>query len=528
MAYLSKLQVKEILDKAPPNLDKGKIIESLVSQGNELEGFNEQVKTESLISRATKGVVKAVANPLLRLGATADALGSSKYLGGTGTNNTVKKTPLGDVKPITTVKDAAGVGAELAATGLGLKGLGTAGRFGAKFLGSAVVGGLSGAGQKLQQAESTAKDVIKSAGVGAAIGGALPVAGEAFGLAKRFLGVAAKGAASSLSGAGSDAVQAVIDNPRAARAGLRGNATETIKDLSTTVRSQVSNLAKEAQAEYSSSLEKLKNPGTLTTKGAKQTLSTIFDRFDVKVTKKGLDFTKSPFIGGEEQTLQRVYDVVNNWSDTTPQGINKLAIKIGQFRKSGVTNPELNSVIDAAKKGVRSYLGEQVPEAKLLNTQYAKMQDFIQAIDQELSTNGKFTGGTTEQINTAKKISTIFNKNKDLARELVERLEGGSEILGKEAGRELSSGVSRSTASIGDLTRGVIQTIIPPRAIGEIAAATGIAQENLAPILAGLKTLKPAERTVLLQLLNQAINGDDSQSDELSTDSSFPKETPLQ
>lgn len=42
MAYLSKFQVKEILDKAPPNLDKGKLVEALVKQGNVLEGLNDQ------------------------------------------------------------------------------------------------------------------------------------------------------------------------------------------------------------------------------------------------------------------------------------------------------------------------------------------------------------------------------------------------------------------------------------------------------------------------------------------------------
>lgn len=540
MAYLTKLQVKQILDQAPPNLDKGKIVESLVSQGNELEGFNDVPKQEGLISKVAKGAVKAVANPFLRLGATADALSTSKYLGGAGTDNTAKKTPVGDIKPITTAKDAVGVGAELGATGLGFGGLGTTGRFGAKLLGSALVGGLAGAGQKLQQAESTAKGVIKSAAAGAAIGGALPVAGEALGLAKRFLGAAAKGTAASISGAGSDAIQAVIDNPKAAQAGLREDATGTLKNISSTIRGKVSNLAKEAQDEYSASIANLpkrlgRNPEVLTAgqkttikvggqtyklsmQGVKANLTSQLRKFGVEVNPKKaeFDFLEAPFVGGEEQTLKKVFDVVQKWKDTTPEGLNKLAIKVGQYRKSGVQSPELNSVIDATKKGVRDYIGKRVPAVAELNSKYSQVQDFIDAIDQELATNGKFKGGTTEQINTAKKISTIFNKNKDLARELVARLEGGNEILGKEAGRELSAGVSRSSASIGDLTKGAIQSIIPPRAIGEVAAATGIAHENLAPILAGLKNLQPAERILLIQLLNHGIN---SQSDESQADS---------
>jgi hypothetical protein len=547
MAYLTKLQVKQILDKAPPELDKGKIIESLVSQGHELEGFNEVPKQEGLITRAAKGVVKAVANPLLRLGATGDALSTSKYLGGKGTNNDAKKTPLGDIKPITTAKDAAGVGAELIATGVGFGGAGTAGRFGAKFLGSAGVGALSGAGQKLQNANSTIKDVLKGAGAGAAIGGAIPVAGEALSLAKRFIGSVAKGTAASLSGAGSDAIEAVVSNPRAARAGLRGDATETIKDLSTTVRRQVSALAKEAEDEYGAAVADLpkrlgRNPEILTAgqkttikadgktyqlsmQGVKSKLTQELRNFGVEVNprKPEFDFLESPFVDSDEKTLKKVFDVIHSWRDTTPEGLNNLAIKIGKYRKTGVQSPELNSVIDATKRGVRNYIGDRVPAVRALNGKYSQAQDFINAIDQEIGTNGKFIGGTSEQIATAKKLSTIFNKNKELARELVARLEGGKDILAKEAGRELSAGVSRSGASIGDLTRGAVQSIVPPRVLGEVAAATGIAHENLAPILASLKILQPAERTALLQLLSHSLIGD-FQSDELSVDQSSQEE----
>lgn len=529
MAFLTKLQVKQILDQAPPGLDRGKIIESLVAQGNELEDFNTTPKQEGFLSRAAKGVVKAVASPFLRLGATADALSDTKYLGGRGTDNSVKKTPVGDIKPITSARDAAGVGAELTATALGLKGVGTAGRFAAKFLGSTGVGALSGAGQKLQDETAKVKDVIKGAAGGAAIGGAIPVAGSVFNLAKRFLGSVAKGTAATLSGAGSDTIEAVVNNPKAARIGLRGDSTETLKDLSSTIRSKVSNLAKEADEEYSEALAALpkrlgRNPQILTAgqkttikvggqtyqlsmQGVKANLTGELRKFGVEINpKKGtFDFLEAPFIDGEETVLKKVFNVVQNWKDTTPEGLNKLAIKIGQYRKSGTQSPELNSVIDATKRGVRNYIGKRVPAVAELNGRYAKVQDFIEALNQELATDGRLIGGTTEQINTAKKIATIFNKNKDLARELVERLEGGSDILGTEAGRELSSGVSRSTSSIGDITTGAIQSVIPPKFIGEVAVATGIAKETLAPIFAGLKQLQPAQRTILIQLLTEAL-----------------------
>jgi hypothetical protein len=129
-----------------------------------------------------KSVAKGIASPFLKLGATADALGTSKYLGGKGTNNSVKNTPLGTVKPITTAREAAGVGLELAANAVGGGGAvgiakGVAKGAAGQVIKSGIVqgvkaGALGGAGIGLQQDNATVGSVAKSAGVGA-IGGGL-------------------------------------------------------------------------------------------------------------------------------------------------------------------------------------------------------------------------------------------------------------------------------------------------------------------------------------------------------------------
>ena len=40
--YLSKQQVKVILEQAPKGIDGGKIVDGLVARGYKLEGFNDQ------------------------------------------------------------------------------------------------------------------------------------------------------------------------------------------------------------------------------------------------------------------------------------------------------------------------------------------------------------------------------------------------------------------------------------------------------------------------------------------------------
>jgi len=134
-----------------------------------------------------KSLVKSAASPFLRLGATAQAFGTSKIFGGKGADTSDKNIPFfGPQKPITTAKDALGVGAELAsfavggggATQLAKQGLKQAVTRGA--IQGAKAGGLSGAlyggGQAAQQDKSTGQiftDTLKGGAAGALAGGVL-------------------------------------------------------------------------------------------------------------------------------------------------------------------------------------------------------------------------------------------------------------------------------------------------------------------------------------------------------------------
>jgi hypothetical protein len=65
----------------------------------------------------------------------------------------------------------------------------------------------------------------------------------------------------------------------------------------------------------------------------------------------------------------------------------------------------------------------------------------------------------------------------------------------------LAAAPSRAQTSIGDAFRGAVQAVIPPRLIGELAAATGIAQQKLAPVLQALAGLDVTERFALISAL---------------------------
>jgi len=159
MAYLSKQQVSDILANAPAGTDKTKIIQLLVAQGNELEGYSQPLTNKDGL---VKSFVKGLADPFLRLGATANALGTSKMLGGPGANMTPQPSPLGPIKPISTIKEATGVGAELAGYATG---------------NPIAAGSLFSAGGALTQNKDL-KSVAKDAAIGAAVGSAGALIGK--------------------------------------------------------------------------------------------------------------------------------------------------------------------------------------------------------------------------------------------------------------------------------------------------------------------------------------------------------------
>jgi hypothetical protein len=148
------------------------------------EGFAQvQPKAAPQHDGFLKSVAKGIASPFLKLGATAEALGTSKYLGGSGTDNSIKNTPLGPVKPITTGREAAGVGLELAGYAVGGGGAVGVGKGVAKgAVGQAIkqgvvqgakAGALAGAGTGLQKENATAKSVLKDTAIGSIGGGLL-------------------------------------------------------------------------------------------------------------------------------------------------------------------------------------------------------------------------------------------------------------------------------------------------------------------------------------------------------------------
>jgi len=353
--------------------------------------------------------------------------------------------------------------------------------------------------------------------VSAGIGGAVPVVFAAGAAVIRFVGSALKRAGSVVTGKGKAIIDTIMKRPGAAKIGLKEDSAKVLRQMGTDVRKAVQTIHQEAQDDYAKALAELPKGKDMSKQGLKSYLTKTFRKFKVVVDprKQTLDFSQSTLRKSEERILREIFGVINKWDDMSPEGMNRLGIKIGNYIKGGEQSKALNSIIYGMKKNVRGYLGSRIPEAKAMNASYAKQMDFVEALEQELSIKGAFES-EAGLIKTMRKIDKIFGQNKEPVRDLIMRLEkeAGIEVLGKAAGKEIAE-VS-VTGGIGGLGRGALQTIIPPEAVGSIAIAVGQTKQKveqtiqralqhpqLGPVIREMSKLAPAARVALYNLIAQ-------------------------
>lgn len=366
---------------------------------------------------------------------------------------------------------------------------------------------------------------IGGAITGGVVGGALPLAGGVARGTGRVVGGTFKNLAAGLTGKGRFAIDQVLENPQAALEGISGDSFEVLSRNAGKIRSSVSKLSKEASDEFGEALENLPkrlgrtpkitkagdkttikvggNTITLSLQGVKSKLTQALRQFDVEVNprSKRLNFSEAPLDTAESKRLQEVLDVVNTWKDTTPRGFHKLARKISNFRKPGEQSRELNAIIDTVSRNARDYIGDRVPQAREMLQKYGQAQDVIDALNQEFRTAGRRLGGVAERIKTEQSLQGVFSGDKPSRVNLLRNLPEGQDIISQEAGRQLGQGVTRAGSSLGDFLRTAVNTVISPELVGQVVARTGIASQNVKPLLEALQKLTPAESNIIIRLL---------------------------
>jgi hypothetical protein len=358
--------------------------------------------------------------------------------------------------------------------------------------------------------------------------GAISAATQALSPGLRFLssiaGNTLKRSAGTISGVGSDVIDEVLKKPNVALQTMKIPALKSLKEDSANLLKQTKNLSKQSTTNYGDSLADLPKAlgrpvdvvsagkkTTIKVDGKKYTLSTIGIKQDVTETlrkygaevnpRKGtIDFMGTTLDKDETKRLQEVFNLVKNWKDTTPKGINTLATKIKAYKKPGVQSKQLNSMIGQMSSSARNYISKRVPALKEMNDRFIKEQRFLDEIQAQFGVRDGFdTAQNVKKV--ASRLQTLFTKNKDMAREVLDALEGN--ISARQAGREFATDVPLSGARIGDTVSGLLKSIIPPETVGTIVAKTGIAIEKLQPVIDSLNGLDTVARAAIINLIKE-------------------------
>jgi len=364
-----------------------------------------------------------------------------------------------------------------------------------------------------QQGEFSGKEGVVAA--------TIPVAGATIkGTAKIFNSIA-KNTSAALAGVSDDVIEEVLKNPKIASKGINKKSVDVLRESANSLKKVVVSYSDDASKAYQEALENLpkrlgRNPkvttaGQKTTikvdgkkyilsmKGVKSQLTQNLKKFGVEVdtTKKTFDFLETPFVDSEEKIVLKMANIINEWTDTTPAGLNMLARKVRRLRKTG--SPEINAVVDMTASSIRKYIGKRVPESMEMNIAYQASQDFLNTLKQTFGVTQTKNLNDSEIIKISQKLGTIFNKNKEMSMEILRdpRLALGDDLIATLAGREMT-GRGLSTAKIGDKISALIQGLLP---IAKIVEATGIARPKVEAVMNGLGKLTPAEKAAFFAFI---------------------------
>ena len=334
-------------------------------------------------------------------------------------------------------------------------------------------------------------DVDKDTLIGAGTEIMFPLAGKAIGYGGKVL----KSLAGLSTGVGSDVIEQVVKSPKAALVGGADDSVSALKQTATAIREGSKQIRTKAGDEFAN----------LTKNHTEQLSKPEFN----KLVADYLDeFDSSTFI--ETKNIDKVRGVIQSWDDYSAQGLNKLASKVSKFYTGSAASTDTDRLVSGLNRTIRNWIGDQIPDIAEANAKYADKMDLIEQMDALFKLRGSVDDRLGMQ-KTAEAVSRLFNANKDIAREGVEELqkELGVDVLGREAGRQLVSGVTtKFQAGASDGVVGVTRAFIPPKLVLRLAATTGMAKNAIEQ---RINTLEPVTRAAVLEVLTDLLGEGEGQ-----------------
>lgn len=247
-------------------------------------------------------------------------------------------------------------------------------------------------------------------------------------------------------GVGADALRRAAEKPTPELVdAMRGNLEPT--ELVNNFREAVGNVKDARSQAYQSQMAKLPKqeiPGAITP--IRDAMMKALDRFNVKVTPDGLDFSRSTLTdAAAKSAVESMANDVLGWGskpgDYTPQGLDVLKRRIDNLYSE---NGRARALTQSVKDATRASLNRNVPGYSEMTRGYAEASDFLSQLS-DLSVDSKNPG------TAVRKITTLLNQNNGYRQALTERLSQYSpqDLEGQVAGLALSKKAPRGIAGAG-------------------------------------------------------------------------------
>lgn len=327
----------------------------------------------------------------------------------------------------------------------------------------------------------------EDAGMGAAIGGALPIGGALV----KGIGTAARKAIGSTTGVGDEALSQAYRAGKEGgkvgetfREGMRGQSS--IDDVLSTAKQNIESLGQQKQAAYRSGMVGIKNDKTVLDmskigQSADDALQLLSFKGQVKNDKAA-------------KALEGIREEITHWKALnpseyhTPEGLDALKQKIGGLIEE-IPYEQKTARLAAGNvyKAIKNEISTQAPEYSKVMKDYAMATDTVKEIEKALSLGNKSTaesGIRKLQSLMRNNVNTSYGYRGQLADVLEQQ--GGQELRPALAGQALNDwtprGLQRAAAGSGGallaLTGNVpaaagLAAISSPRLMGEALYGAG-------------------------------------------------------
>lgn len=602
MTYLSKAQVKQIIERAPNGTSPEGVVNALRAQGHKLEGYPDQKQEQTIEKNVATTETKK--NVLQKAG---DFLGISKF--GEGIGRTINNLT-GGLKPIEeaqqstqkqidlylqkykeardsgdkakatklmtainelnqTQQDLAKAYGDIGTGGLtnkevlgsaaltfgniALAGAGTQGKavqgslgavagqtvksavpalanplvrnagaraylgsLGANVAKSAAVGGVFGAVSGAEQNQDTA-GILRSAGIGLLVGGAIPPALEGVrGIAKG-IGAGSKLLAQTFARTPAKAIEYAKANPEGVRAGIRRAVSDekTVFKVANVANKAAGNIEAKRNVNFAKGLSKLEKQlkgQPIDPTPFNERLKQSLQRFDVLTPNGKLNPESVISDFREVKDIQGVLERMKNQKNLTPEGWWNLKRFVANKYRPTASN-EFNALITDITDGLREEMIKNVKGFDKILAGYEADSTLLAFLKKELGVSGRARGlavGADESVllqdNTKRVINALrraMTDNQPLANELVQELQrvGGKEVMDDLAGMYFASwlpqaglqtflglgagGIATAVAGVGTAAKALpLAAFGSPRIVGEGAALAG-------QVTRGLRNINP-------------------------------------